>query len=87
MIEIARNKWSSTVENTTELKDSLATLLPPCNYDVRNMKGSSEQFVADIDLDLTTEEDARGFVRTYSSNTKEVLKIAKNYLTTIPPHP
>ena len=76
ILQIAQNKLRYASENTSELRDSLVSLLPPCDYDVNNIKGSSEQFVADFDVDLRTEADVREFLEKYSKVTKEDLKIS-----------
>ena len=75
-----------TCENTSELKDALESLLPISNYDLLSMKGfevpqthtqkSIQGFIADIKVDLKTEDEAEAFYKNYCSGTKEVLRIA-----------
>lgn len=62
------------VENTTELRDCLSSLLPDGNHNVKNIKGKPERFIAEFDIDLHTEDDVNKFIEGYCTKTNEVLR-------------
>ena len=62
------------VENTTELRDCLSSLLPDGNNNVKNIKGKPERFISEFDIDLHTEGDVNNFIKGYCTKTNEVLR-------------
>ena len=52
-------------ENRQELCDSLMSVLPPCDYEVSDIRGSSERFLANIDFLISWQSDDHTFVVVY----------------------
>ena len=81
-----RSSFHFTCEDTAELKDSLESLLPVSDYDLLSIKGfdvpqlhtqkSIQGFIADIRVDIKTEDEAEAYYKNYCCGTKEVLRIA-----------
>ena len=76
ILAIAQAKKRFAAENTEELRDSLQSLLPPCDHVVYDIKGSPESFLALFGVDLKSEAEVQKFLKDYGAVTKEELKIA-----------
>ena len=73
ILAIAQAKKTFAAE---ELRDSLQSLLPPCDHVVYDIKGSPESFLALFGVDLKSEAEVQKYLKDYGAVTKEELKIA-----------
>ena len=63
-------------ENTAELNDCLADLLPLHDYKVLKVHGTCGRFVATIKCKVNTKDDVKKFINSYCEKTNEVLRKA-----------
>ena len=78
ILAIAQANLTFASENTDELRDSLLSLLPPCDHVVDDIRGSPDKFLAAFHVDLKSEEEVHQFLSNYRAVTKEELRVAKN---------